>query len=55
MYKYTPVDPIRYPKIQKSLENEFKKNFGSSLQVMLAQITKVLKNEPNRNSQKYSE
>jgi len=55
MYRYTPVDPVRYPKVQKSLENEFKKNFESSLQVMLTQITKVLRNEPNRSSKKYSE
>lgn len=43
MYKYTPVDPIRFPKIQKKLEQTIKDNFESTLKVMVLQITKALK------------
>lgn len=42
-----PVDPIRFPKVQKRLEDEFKKNFDSTLKVITVGITKILKNGNN--------
>lgn len=44
MFKYTPQDKVRFPKVQKKLEDEIKNNFDSSLKVILVQITKILKN-----------
>lgn len=44
MFKYLPPeDPVRFPLVQKALENQMKKNFDSSIKVMLIEITKVLK------------
>ena len=50
MYKYTPVDPVRYPKIQTKLEEEVKKNFRATLDVITVKIAKILKNGTSSNS-----
>lgn len=45
MFKYLPPeDPVRFPNIQKKLEDEIKKNFDFTLKVMIVEITKILKN-----------
>lgn len=44
MFKYAPKDIVRFPKVQKKLEDEVKGNFDLTLKVILTQITKVLKN-----------
>lgn len=35
-------DPMRYPKIQRPIEDEFKSNFSKSLKVIQVQIIKTL-------------
>lgn len=42
--KFSPVikDPVRYPKVQTRVENQFKENFENSLKVLQIQIVKVL-------------
>ena len=42
--KFSPVikDPVRYPKVQTRVENQFKENFENSLKVLQVQIVKVL-------------
>lgn len=41
--KPTIKDPIRYPKIQKKLEDQMKKNYKTTIKLMLSSIGKKLK------------
>jgi len=48
MFKYTPVDPVRFPKVQKKLEEQIKTNFEATLKVIQVKVAKILKNDTNK-------
>jgi len=43
VFKYTPTDPIRFPGVQKKLEQQVKTNFEAILKVIQVEVIKVLK------------